>query len=73
MIGIENISKSNHIDMKRINEQKQKARQFIFDNKSKIITDALPCDLREEVKSGVLDTKLYMKIYDGSGEKSEVR
>jgi len=60
MFGLENISKSDKINMALVASYKIKARTFIEENLSEILTDSLPADLRESVKVcefGVLDTK----------------
>ena len=65
MLGEENLSKSNKLDMALVASYKEKARVFITNNKGEILTDSLPTDLRNFVimsessdnGSGVLDTK----------------
>ena len=68
MLGVENLTKSNKLDMALVAKYKEKARVFIADNKGEILTDALPTDLRNYVVvseggdvSGVLDTKVTPK------------
>lgn len=56
MIGCENLSKSNKINMKLVNTQKERARQFIVTHRKSIVTQLLPEDLK--AYCGVLDTKL---------------
>lgn len=71
MIGSENISKSDKVDMALVAKVKEKARTFIVTHREQILTEALPVDL--QASSGVLDTKVSVKADTGSGEKPEVR
>jgi hypothetical protein len=71
MFGLENISKSDKVNMTLVINIKEKARKFIATHQDSILTESLPADLR--VESGVLDTKVSVKADTGSGEKSEVR
>jgi hypothetical protein len=71
MIGSENISKSDKVNMTLVASIKEKARKFIVTHQQQILTDSLPADLRAEF--GVLNTKVSVKTDTGSGEKSEVR
>jgi uncharacterized CHY-type Zn-finger protein len=64
MLGEENISKSNKIDMALVTKNKNIARDFMKSHNNLIMTDSLPADLASE--SGVLDTKVSLK--DGTGE-----
>jgi hypothetical protein len=66
MIGSENISKSNKIDMAFITSLKEKALAFMESHKEKILTDSLPADMRRIYESGVLDTKVLPKGGAGS-------
>lgn len=71
MIGVENISKSDKINMKLINTMKERARHFIHTHPTEIVTQSLPEDLK--AYCGALDTKVVAKSTTGSGETSEVR
>lgn len=71
MIGSENISKSDKVNMTLVMNIKEKARKFIVTHQKHILTDSLPADL--QVEFGVLNTKVSVKADTGSGEKSEVR
>lgn len=74
LIGSENISKSNKVDMAFVASLKEKALAFIKSHKEEILTDSLPAELRARAtESGVLDTKVLPKGGAGSGEKLEVR
>ena len=64
MIGEENISKSNKIDMALVTKNKQIARDFMKAHTNLIMTESLPADLASE--SGVLDTNVLLK--DNAGE-----
>lgn len=69
MIGVENLSKSDKLNMTLVTNQKEKAHAFITTHLDQILTDSLPSDLRIRVigsESGVLDTKVPLK--DGTGE-----
>ena len=72
--GIENIKKSNKLDIDLIQHYRKRAIEFIQQNPNiTILTDALPDDIKILVESGALTTKDIVKAVSGSGEKSEVR
>ena len=64
MIGEENISKSNKIDMALVTKNKQIARDFMKTHQDLIMTESLPADLASE--SEVLATNVLLK--DNTGE-----
>ena len=71
---IENIRKSNKLDIVLIEYYKKRAIEFIQQNPNiKILTDGLPEDIKLLVTSGALTTNDTMKVVSGSEEKSEVR
>jgi hypothetical protein len=71
--GIENIKKSNKLDIDLINYYRKKAIEFMRENPDAgILTDNLPEDIKLLVRSGALTTKDAVKAVSGSGEKSEV-
>ena len=60
--AIENIKKSDNLDIELVQYYKAKAIDFIKQNPNmKILTDALPDDIKLMVKSGALTTKDDMK------------
>lgn len=72
--GIENLKKSNKLDIDLIQHYRKRAIEFIQQNpNTTILTDALPDDIKILVESGALTTKDIVKAVSGSGEKSEVR
>ena len=72
--GIENIKKSNKLDIDLIQHYRKRAIEFIQQHPTiQLLTDALPDDIKILVESGALTTKDTMKVVSGSGEKSEVR
>jgi hypothetical protein len=73
MIGSENISKSNKIDMAFVASIKEKALVFMKSHRKEILADSLPADMRRVYESEVLDTKVTPKGGAGSGEILEVR
>lgn len=70
--GIENIKKSDKIDLALITHIKARASEFLSQPDLDYQIDALPEDLKV-VASRVLLTKLSPKGDDGSGERSEVQ
>jgi len=70
MLGEENLSKSDKLNMTLVYTMKEKARAFIELHNSDILTERLPEDLRQY--SGALATKVSVKTDTGSGEKPEV-
>lgn len=71
MVGAENLSKGDKINMKLVNTVKEKAKQFILTHRESIVTQSLPDDL--QAYCGALDTKVVAKSTTGSGENPEVR
>lgn len=70
---IENIKKSNKLDIDLIQHYRKRAIKFIEDNPNiQLLTDALPDDIKILVTSGALTTKDIVKAVSGSGEKLEV-
>lgn len=61
MIGAENISKSNKVNISLVTSIKEKARAFITTHLNQILVESLPADLRIDVDSRVLDTKVSSK------------
>jgi hypothetical protein len=71
--GLENIKKSNKLDIDLVKHYKDRAIEFIKDNSDiEILTDSLPDDIKLMVKSGALTTKVVVKAAAGAGEKSAV-
>ena len=71
--GIENIKKSNKLDIDLIQHYRKRAIKFIEDNPNiQLLTDALPDDIKILVTSGALTTKDTVKAVSGSREKLEV-
>jgi len=71
--GIENIKKSNKLDVNLVTHYKKRAIEFIQQSPTiQLVTDALPEDIKLLVTSGALTTKDAVKAVSGSGEKSEV-
>jgi hypothetical protein len=71
--GIENIKKSNKLDVDLIQYYKKRAIEFIQENPDiQLLTDSLPDDIKLMVRSGALTTKDTVKAVSGSGEKLEV-
>jgi len=71
---LENIKKSDKLDIGLIQYYQARAIEFIQQNPTiTILTDRLPIDMRLLVSSGALTTKGDAKALSGSGEKSEVR
>jgi hypothetical protein len=71
--GIDNIKKSNKLDIDMIQYYRKQAINFIQQNSNiQITTDVLPDDIKILVTSGALTTKDTVKAVSGSGEKSEV-
>ena len=64
MLGEENISKSNKIDMGLVTKNKKIACNFMKAHQNLIMTESLPADMASE--SGVLDTNVLLK--DNAGE-----
>jgi len=64
MLGEENISKSNKIDMALVTKNKKIACNFMKTHQNLIMTESLPADLASE--TGVLDTNVLLK--DNAGE-----
>lgn len=71
---IENIKKSNKLDINLIQHYRKRAIEFIQENPDiQLLTDSLPDDIKILVVSGALTTKDTVKAVSGSGEKLEVR
>jgi hypothetical protein len=71
--GIENIKKSNKLDIDLIQHYRKRAIEFIQQNPNiQLLTDSLPDDIKILVVSGALTTKDAVKTVSGSGEKLEV-
>jgi hypothetical protein len=72
--SIENLKKSDHLDIDLIQHYRKRAIEFIQQVPNiEILTDSLPDDVQLLVKSGALTTKDDVKALSGSEEKSEVR
>jgi hypothetical protein len=72
--GLENIKKSNKINIKLVQYYKKRAIQFMRENPDAgILTDNLPEEIKLMARSEALTTKDAVKAASGSGEKSEVR
>lgn len=72
--GIDNIKKSNKLNINLITHYKKRAIEFIQQNQDiELLTDALPDDIKLLVESGALTTKGTVKAVPGSGEKLERR
>ena len=72
--GIENLKKSNKLNIDLIHYYRKKAIEFMRENHyTHILTDNLPDDIKLLVRSEALTTKDSVKAESGSGEKSEVR
>jgi hypothetical protein len=70
---LENLKKSDKLDIDLIQYYRKRAIQFMQQYPNmKILTDALPDDMRLLVASGALTTKESLKDDSGSEEKSEV-
>lgn len=68
MIAIENIKKSDKEDFELILKIRQRARMFLETTTDEtILTDRLPEDLKAVKRSGVLDTKEFVKANSGAG------
>ena len=65
MMGVENMSKSNKIDMTRIAKMKDLAHKFLLLHKDQIVPTSLPAEFCDR-NVVVLDTKVSLK--DGTGE-----
>lgn len=72
--AIDNIKKSNKLNINLITHYKKRAIEFIQQNQDiELLTDALPDDIKLLVESGALTTKGTVKAVPGSGEKLERR